>query len=156
MTTVYLNGEYLPKDEARISPDDRGFLLGDGLYEVTPFYEGVPFGLDRHLERLLRGLCYLRIDHDIAGLEAMHRELIERNGLQDAPRSMVYMQITRGAAPRPVYGSRPPWTRGRLPKASTSERGEEYSQAGEGSSERVTSPVATRSSHGLQRSKRDR
>lgn len=103
MTTVYLNGEYLPKDEARISPDDRGFLLGDGLYEVTPFYDGVPFGLERHLERLLRGLCYLRIDYDISGLEAMHRKLIERNGLEDAARSMVYMQITRGAAPRTHY-----------------------------------------------------
>ena len=44
MSTVFLNGEYMPKSEATISPDDRGFLLGDGLYEVTPFYEGVPFG----------------------------------------------------------------------------------------------------------------
>ena len=53
MSTVFLNGEFLPKDEARISPDDRGFLLADGVYEVTPFYEGVPFGLDRHMERRL-------------------------------------------------------------------------------------------------------
>lgn len=131
MTTVYLNGEYIPKAEAKISPDDRGFLLGDGLYEVTPFYEGVPFGLDGHLQRLLRGLCFMRIDFDVSGLEAMHRELIVRNGLEDADRSMVYMQITRGVAPRThyfpetpveptVYGfakewSRPPddvWNRG--------------------------------------------
>ena len=103
MDTVYLNGEYIPKNQARISPDDRGFLLGDGLYEVTPFYEGVPFGLDRHIERLLRGLCYLRIDYDVAGLEEMHRELVSRNGLEDAERSMVYMQITRGVAPRTHY-----------------------------------------------------
>ncbi|MDX1645906.1 MAG: D-amino acid aminotransferase [Longimicrobiales bacterium] len=103
MDIVYLNGEYIPKGEARISPDDRGFLLADGLYEVTPFYEGVPFGLDRHVQRLLRGLCYLRIDYDVSGLEAMHRELIDRNELADARRSMVYMQITRGVAPRTHY-----------------------------------------------------
>ncbi len=103
MDTVYLNGEYIPKAEAKISPDDRGFLLGDGLYEVTPFYEGVPFGLDRHLQRLLKGLCFLRIDYDVSGLEEMHRQLISRNGLDEADRSMVYMQITRGAAPRTHY-----------------------------------------------------
>lgn len=131
MSTVYLNGEYIPKAEARISPDDRGFLLGDGLYEVTPFYEGVPFGLDRHLQRLLRGLRFMRIDYDVSGLEEMHRELVRRNELEDVERSMVYMQITRGVAPRThyfpetpvsptVYGfakewSRPPddvWNRG--------------------------------------------
>ena len=103
MSTVYLNGEYLPKEEARISPDDRGFLLADGIYEVTPFYEGVPFGLDRHLQRLARGLAELRIDYDPSGLEAIHHVLIDRNGLGDADRSMVYLQITRGAAPRTHY-----------------------------------------------------
>lgn len=103
MSTVFLNGEYMPKAEATISPDDRGFLLGDGLYEVTPFYEGVPFGLEGHAQRLMRGLCWLRIDFDTSGLEAMHRELIARNGLESAERSMVYMQITRGAAPRTHY-----------------------------------------------------
>lgn len=103
MTTVFLNGSYMPKDEATISPDDRGFLLGDGLYEVTPFYEGVPFGLDRHLARLERGLEWARIEYDTAGLAEMHHQLIERNGLGDAERSMVYMQITRGVAPRTHY-----------------------------------------------------
>ena len=103
MSTVFLNGAFMPKAEAMISPDDRGFLLGDGLYEVTPFYEGVPFGLSEHLERLNRGLCYLRIDYDISTLEEMHRQLIAKNGLEDAERSMVYMQITRGVAPRTHY-----------------------------------------------------
>ncbi|MDH3270728.1 MAG: D-amino acid aminotransferase [Gemmatimonadota bacterium] len=103
MSTVYLNGAYMPKAQASISPDDRGFLLGDGLYEVTPFYQGVPFALDLHLKRLLKGLCYLRIDYDVSGLVAMHHELISRNGLAGAERSMVYMQITRGAAPRTHY-----------------------------------------------------
>ncbi len=103
MSTVYLNGAYLPKDEAKISPDDRGFLLGDGVYEVTPFYEGVPFGLDRHLERLRKGLTWMRIQVDIPALEEMHHGLLARNDLETAERSMVYMQITRGVAPRTHY-----------------------------------------------------
>ncbi|MEQ8330978.1 MAG: aminotransferase class IV [Longimicrobiales bacterium] len=102
-STVFLNGEYLPKEQAKISPDDRGFLLSDGIYEVTPFYEGVPFALDRHMDRLRRGLCEMRIDYDTSGLDAMHRRLIEDNGLADAETSMVYLQITRGAAPRTHY-----------------------------------------------------
>ena len=103
MSTVFLNGAFMPKAEAMISPDDRGFLLGDGLYEVTPFYEGVPFGLSEHMARLNRGLCYLRIDYDISMLEDMHRQLIAKNGLEGAERSMVYMQLTRGVAPRTHY-----------------------------------------------------
>jgi D-alanine transaminase len=103
MSTVYLNGAFLPKSEAMISPDDRGFLLADGVYEVTPFYEGVPFGFDRHLARLRKGLDWLRIDYDVSGLAEMHRELIARNRLEAADRSMVYLQITRGAAPRTHY-----------------------------------------------------
>jgi len=103
MTTVYLNGTYVPKAEATISPDDRGFLLADGVYEVTPFYQGVPFGLDRHLARLKAGLTWMRIDVDVDALVDVHRELITRNGLDDADRSLVYLQITRGAAPRTHY-----------------------------------------------------
>ena len=103
MSTVYLNGAFLPKSEASISPDDRGFLLADGVYEVTPFYEGVPFGLERHLERLRKGLAWLRIDYDVSDLPEMHQELIARNRLDAADRSMVYLQITRGAAPRTHY-----------------------------------------------------
>jgi D-alanine transaminase len=103
LSTVYLNGAFLPKSEASISVDDRGFLLGDGVYEVTPFYEGVPFGLDGHLARLQRGLAWMRIDLDVAALEAVHRELIARNELEGVPRSLVYLQITRGAAPRTHY-----------------------------------------------------
>jgi len=100
MSIVYLNGEYLPKAEARISVEDRGFLFSDGVYEVTSFYRGVPFALDRHLARLERGLAFMRIRQDVAGLEAVHRELVARNGLETAERSLVYLQITRGAAPR--------------------------------------------------------
>ena len=74
----FLQGSW-PKGEATISPDDRGFLLGDGVYEVTPFYKGVPFGLDRHLERLRKGLGWLRIDFDVDSLVSMHHELIARD-----------------------------------------------------------------------------
>jgi len=103
MSTVFLNGEFMPKEEAKISVEDRGFLLGDGLYEVTPFYEGVPFGMDRHFARLERGLEWMRISYDVSSLVEMHRALITKNGLDSADRSMVYMQITRGVAPRTHY-----------------------------------------------------
>ncbi len=100
MTTVYLNGEYIPKDEAKISVDDRGFLFADGVYEVTPFYEGVPFYLDRHMARLRRGLAWMRIDYDVEQLDEIHRQLLIRNGVDGAETSIVYLQITRGVAPR--------------------------------------------------------
>ena len=103
MSTVYLNGEYLAKEDAKISPDDRGFLLGDGLYEVAAAYEGVLFGFEEHIARLLRGLCWMRIDYDTSGLEEVFTQLIARNGLESADRSLVYLQITRGAAPRTHY-----------------------------------------------------
>lgn len=103
MSLVYLNGELVPKSEAKISVDDRGFLLADGVYEVTPFYEGVAFCLDRHLARLERSLSALRIELDTEGLADVHRELVARNELTHAERSLVYLQVTRGAAPRTHY-----------------------------------------------------
>ena len=100
MSTVFLNGEWLPKDEARISVDDRGFLFGDGVYEVTPAYGGNLFLMDRHLARLRRGLGELRIDFDPDPLVDVHRRLIEENGLADREVSYVYVEVTRGVAPR--------------------------------------------------------
>jgi len=100
MTTVYLNGEYLTKEEARVSPDDRGFLLSDGVYEVTPAYGGQFFRFPRHLERLERGLAALRIDQATSGFTDIHERLLRENGMEGAPYAYVYMQITRGAAPR--------------------------------------------------------
>lgn len=100
MSTVYLNGEYLPADEATVSVNDRGFVLADGIYEVTPVYRGRLFLFDRHSARLRRGLAELRIDVDLSGLEGIHEELLRRNELGDAETALVYMQITRGAAPR--------------------------------------------------------
>jgi D-alanine transaminase len=100
MSTVYLNGEYLPAVDAKISVDDRGFLFSDGIYEVTPAYRGRLFGWERHLQRLLKGLCELRIDQEVAGLKEMHERLLAENGLTDEETALVYLQITRGAAPR--------------------------------------------------------
>jgi D-alanine transaminase len=100
MSTVYLNGEFIPKEEAKISVDDRGFLFADGVYEVTPFYEGVPFYLDRHMARLRRGLAWMRIRYDVDVLPGIHERLLEINGVDEAETSIVYLQITRGVAPR--------------------------------------------------------
>jgi D-alanine transaminase len=96
---VYLNGEFVPRSEARVSPDDRGYLFGDGIYEVTPAYGGRWFRLPRHLDRLARGAAELQLTVP-EGLAALHDELMERNGLNDAPMSIVYLQVTRGVAMR--------------------------------------------------------
>ncbi len=100
MSTVYLNGEYLPKERATVSVDDRGFLLSDGLYEVTPAYKGRLFRLEQHMGRLRHGLDALRIGYDTAGLPEMHLRLMTENGLEDEDVSIVHLQITRGVAPR--------------------------------------------------------
>jgi D-alanine transaminase len=108
MSTVFLNGAYVPKAEAKVSVDDRGFLLSDGVYEVTPFYEGVPFGLDRHLARLAHGLSWMRIDVDVRMFEEIAHRLLGENGLDTAERSYAYLQVTRGAAPRTHYFPKEP------------------------------------------------
>lgn len=103
MSTVYLNGAYLPKAEAAVSVEDRGFLLGDGVYEVVPFYEGVPFFMDRHLERLRYSLSEVRIDFDAGSVADVARRLVTLNQLDQADRSIFYLQVTRGVAPRTHY-----------------------------------------------------
>ena len=69
MTTAYLNGEMCPLEEARVSPMDRGFLFGDGIYEVIPSYGGKMVGLARHLKRLDDGLRAIQLanPHSDAG-----------------------------------------------------------------------------------------
>ena len=97
---VYLNGDFIPKEEARLSPDDRGFLFADGAYEVFHAYEGRLFKADRHLARMARSLRELRIDGpDTDRLGEIVETLIRRNNL-GAGNAVVYLQITRGAAPR--------------------------------------------------------
>lgn len=98
---VYFDGRYLPKSEVSISPDDRGFLLGDGIYEVAAAYDGRFVALDRHMDRLRRSLDESRIDGSVADpLETVFQELLERNGFADSGKSMVYLQVTRGVATR--------------------------------------------------------
>ena len=97
---VYLNGDYLPVGDARVSVEDRGFLFADAVYEAVPAYSGRCFLLERHLERLAWGLRTLRIAADVTPLGAVGDELMARNDLLDAEFSVYYMQVTRGAAPR--------------------------------------------------------
>jgi D-alanine transaminase len=100
MGIVYLNGEYLPAADARVSVDDRGFLFADAVYEVTPVYAGAPFVLNRHLDRLARNLQLVSIRYDTAELVEVHAELVARNSLADTEFAMVYVQVSRGVAPR--------------------------------------------------------
>ncbi len=100
MSIVYLNGQYLPKDEAFVSVDDRGFLFGDGIYEVTAAYRGRLFRWEQHLARMNRGLAAIRIAFDSTPLGEIHLRLLQENGLDRAQVSYVYAQVTRGVAPR--------------------------------------------------------
>jgi len=96
---VYLNGEYVAAETARLSPFDRGFLFADGVYEVARFYRGRPYRLAEHLERLREGLAALRIEIDAAFYADVARRLLDENRLS-AEDAIVYAQVTRGAAPR--------------------------------------------------------
>ena len=100
MSTVYLNGEFIPHERALVSVDDRGFLFADGIYEVTPAFWGTFFRIERHVERMRRGLAELRIDFDPKSLIDVHRRLLAANDLEDKEAAIVYFQITRGVAPR--------------------------------------------------------
>jgi len=94
--TVYVNGDYLPESEARISVFDRGFLMADGVYEVTSVLGGKLVDFAGHIARLDRSLAELDMAAPAGSVEmlAIHRELVMRNGLVDG---MVYLQVTRGA-----------------------------------------------------------
>jgi D-alanine transaminase len=121
----YLNGEYLPLREARISPLDRGFLYADGCYEVTPVYGGRPFRFQHHHERLTRSLREIRMADPLTQDQwrGVYRGLLERNG-QTTRDAYIYVQVTRGAeygrnhaplpeVPRTVFAFAAPWPDGR-------------------------------------------
>lgn len=100
MDTFFFNGSYLPKDRIFISPDDRGFIFGDGVYEVIKWYAGFFFDEDGHLKRLRRSLRETRIEWKEADSYAtICRTLINENKLTDKY-AIVYLQVSRGAAPR--------------------------------------------------------
>ena len=99
----YLNGEYLPLNQAKVSVLDRGFVFGDGIYEVVPVYDQRLFRFDEHMARLQRSLAKVRIRNPFSseGWLAHARKLVaalaDKTG---APDQMVYIQVTRGVAPR--------------------------------------------------------
>ncbi|MFH1863228.1 MAG: aminotransferase class IV [bacterium] len=97
--TAYFNGCFLPQSEICISPDDRGFIFADGLYEVIRSYGGHLFELEAHIARLNYGAHAIRLPiTDFAFLKGVAQELIERNDLRGD--ASVYLQVTRGVYPR--------------------------------------------------------
>ena len=94
--TVYVNGDYLPEDQATVSIFDRAFLMADGVYEVTSVLGGKLIDFDGHLVRLQRSLDELEIRNPLTQDEwlAIHRQLVTENGIDEG---LVYLQVTRGA-----------------------------------------------------------
>ncbi|MCL6217567.1 aminotransferase class IV [Zunongwangia pacifica] len=99
---VYLNGEWLKPEAAKISVFDRGFLFGDGIYEVIPFYCGKLFLLKEHLERLRYSLKEVELKCDISDFEALILKAIDLAELNKDD-GAIYIQVSRGMAPRTHY-----------------------------------------------------
>jgi len=99
MDTVYLNGAYVPAAEAKVSALDRGFIFGDGVYEVIPAYGGKLFRLDDHLQRLENSMQGIRLQnpHSRDEWSSMLNTLVEKHGDGD---QSIYLQVTRGVAKR--------------------------------------------------------
>jgi len=99
MSIVYLNGDYLPMHEARISPMDRGFLFGDAIYEVIPSYDGKLVGFGPHIARMCEGLAAIEMPLalDEAAWRSIAGELIARNG---GGNLAIYIHVSRGADTR--------------------------------------------------------
>ncbi|SNT74453.1 D-amino-acid transaminase [Paracoccus seriniphilus] len=93
--TVYVNGEFLPEDQAHVSIFDRGFLMADGVYEVVSVLDGKLLDFAGHMARLERSLAELQIPNPLSAEEylAIHRDLVARNEITDG---LVYLQVTRG------------------------------------------------------------
>ncbi len=114
MSIIYLNGEFLDRSRAAIPLDDRGFLFGDGVYEVCRVVQGQIYRFSEHWGRLQRGLAALEIQLggalDGESLQSIFLRLIEENDLESG-HATVYLQVTRGAAPRthgfPASGTAP-------------------------------------------------
>src|SRR4051812_49463859 len=96
---IWLNGEIIPMSEARVSPEDRGYQFADGVYEVIRLYAGRPFTLDEHLARLERSAAEIKITVPLPRqqLKSDIARLIAQSGVGEG---MVYLQLTRGVAPR--------------------------------------------------------
>ena len=96
---VYVNGEYVREEEAKISIFDRGFLFADGVYEVTSVLGGKLIDFEGHFVRLTRSLSELQMVNPITSedLLKVHRELVQKNSVVEG---LVYLQVTRGVADR--------------------------------------------------------
>src|SRR5687768_16542916 len=96
---IWLNGEVLPMSEARIGVEDRGYQFADGVYEVIRLYDGRPFTLREHLERLERSAAdvSIKLATSASQLKSEIERFLPRAGVRDG---MVYLQVTRGCAPR--------------------------------------------------------
>jgi D-alanine transaminase len=108
MEIAYFNGKYIPKDEVKISPDDRGFLFAEGIYEVIRWYEGFFFDMNGHLARMKRSLKETLIawpEED--SFPVIARELIRLNHLESS-QALIYLEVTRGAAKRTHAFPSPP------------------------------------------------
>jgi D-alanine transaminase len=96
MSTVYLNGEFMPLESARVSVLDRGFVFGDGVYEVIPVYAGCLFHAQEHLQRLANSLDLIRLPNPLSTpeWEELCKDLVIRHGKGN---QVIYIQVTRGA-----------------------------------------------------------
>jgi D-alanine transaminase len=99
ISNIYLNGEWIPLSEAKISPLDRGFLFSDGIYEVIPVYNSIPFFIEDHLTRLFNSLLNIEIKITLSrkNVVSIVNKLISINSLKN---QIIYIQITRGVAKR--------------------------------------------------------
>ncbi len=99
MASVYLNGQFLDPEEAKVSVWDRGYLFGDGVYEVIPVYQRQCFALMRHLDRLQRSLAGIKLNnpYTITQWQEILQTLVDQ---QNSDNQAIYLQVTRGVAPR--------------------------------------------------------
>ena len=108
MEIAYFNGRYLPKENVNISPDDRGFLFAEGIYEVIRWYEGFFYDMDGHLARMKRSLKEILISWtEEDSFPVIARELVRLNNLGKSS-ALVYLQVTRGSAKRSHAFPSPP------------------------------------------------
>ena len=100
--TVYLNGAFMPLEDARIPVLDRGFIFGDGVYEVVPAYSRTPFRMAEHLHRLQHSLDGIRLANPLSDAKwtQLMNELVARNAASAGDDQSIYLQVTRGVAKR--------------------------------------------------------
>lgn len=107
MSIVYLNGEYLPLDQAKISVLDRGFLFADGVYEVIPAYGGRLLRMQEHMQRLQNSLNSIRLENPLSNeqwLEITEKLLTDNPNTGSGEDKYVYLQVTRGVAEKRNHG----------------------------------------------------